>query len=261
MDTSEYTAAADESTDSIAKVEPTSAGGSPAQRRGCSCIVGSLILLGCAVVVGTGLVSVYDRQMQDVKAKSAMRNAFQIWVGLNAYANNNEKVFPSESPEGGEATTSNDALRNLFVRDWVDDEKLFYVAGSAWHGGKVPDNEKGTAAANFPSALGPGENHWGYVKNLTMDRDDTTQPILMDGGIPGQPCRWTDDPSLPGGLGRGKTVVVVRIGGSAKVMNLEKVPGSVPSVFSVMDSTREGKELFPENNRRDALNPTPPVKK
>jgi prepilin-type N-terminal cleavage/methylation domain-containing protein len=181
-----------------------------------------LVVVAIIAMLATGAISVYPRIMLDVKAKSAMKNAYQIWIGLNAYANNNEQVFPSETADGSQANTSNDALRMLFVRDWVDDEKLFFVQGSGWHGIKTsPDNDKGTSADNFNKALEAGENHWGYVRNLTLDRDDTTKPLLMDGGVNGSPGKWTEDPKAPGGAWKGKKAVVVRIGGSAKVMDLD----------------------------------------
>jgi hypothetical protein len=109
----------------------------------------------------------------------------------------------------------------LFVKDLADDENLFYVQGSGWHDNKKPDQDKGTSADNFSKALEAKENHWGYVTNLTLDRHESTLPILMDGGAQGSPGKWTEDPMAPGGCWKGKKAVVVRIGGSAKVMELQ----------------------------------------
>jgi hypothetical protein len=44
----------------------------------------------------------------------------------------------------------------------------------------------------------------------------------MDGGMLGKPCKWSRNPNVPGGVREGYEVVVVRVGGSGKVIDFEK---------------------------------------
>lgn len=211
-----------------------------------------LVVVSIIALLATGSISIYPKIMLDMKSKAAMKNAYQIHVGLTAYANSNEQVFPNETADGGEPSTSNDALRMLFVKDLADDENLFYVQGSGWHDNKKPDQDIGTSADNYAKALDQKENHWSYVRGLTLDRHSSTLPILMDGGAQGSPGKWTDDPMAPGGCWKGKKAVVVRIGGSSKVMDLnasftamEKKGGMEVDIFGTEYGTKSENCLNP----------------
>jgi hypothetical protein len=139
------------------------------------------------------------------------------------------------------------------MKGLVDDEKPFYVTGSAWHGTLTgPDGAIGSAQDNFSKALEAKENHWGYVKGLTVDRDQSDLPLVMDGGTQGKPGLWTTNRREPGGVWNGKHAIVVRISGSAKVYDLDatltvkdKREGQMVDVFSQEYGTKTDDCLNP----------------
>lgn len=196
-----------------------------------------LVVVAIIALLAVGVFPLYSKIMLEMKAKSAMKQAYQIHQALFAYAQGSDQVFPNEAPGGGTITASNDAYRQLFVKGLIDDEKLFYVQGCAYHGDKKTDGDIGTAESNFEKAVGPGENHWGYVKGLASDRDDSTLPIVMDGGE--TPGKWSRDPKAKGGVWKGRFAITVRIGGNAKVNDLDstltvkdKKDGTEVDIFS-----------------------------
>jgi hypothetical protein len=123
---------------------------------------------------------------------TASINARSIHKALMMYAADHEGRFP----EG--VTNSNEGFRKLFP-DYLQEETLFFVAGSGWHDaapGRKPDNDIGTPPA-FQKTLQPGENHWAYVTGLgTQSNGDL--PLIADGFVEGVPGTYTDDPSKKG---------------------------------------------------------------
>jgi prepilin-type N-terminal cleavage/methylation domain-containing protein len=213
-----------------------------------------LVVISIIALLAVGSVGIYPKIMLNMKSGAAMsKQAAQIYTGLVAYAATHEQSFPSEVPGGGQPNTSNDVLRTLFAQDIVDDEKVFFVNGSAWHGTlKGPDQDIGTPTDNYSRALDAKENHWAYVNNLTQDRSPSIVPILMDGGVQGGPGRWTDNVDEPGGCWKGKKAIVIRVGGSAKVHDLdgtftvkEKRGGNEMDIFSQDFGTKQENLLNP----------------
>ena len=140
-----------------------------------------------------------------------MKSAYQIHQALLAYSTMHDGNFPTAEH------TSNEAFRELFKAGLLDDEKLFYVKGSAWHGkANGPDGEIGDATDGFAEALGPGENHWAYTSGLNAEKSNSAIPLVMD-GFTDVIGTWCDDPNARGGVWKGKYQIIVRVGGNAKV--------------------------------------------
>ncbi len=200
-----------------------------------------LVVVSIIALLAVGAVPLYGKIMVDMKGKAALKQAYQIHQALYAYATGNDQSFPNEDPTGTAIEDANTAYRQLFVKDLIDNEGVFFVKGCAWHGRKSgPDGNRGTPADNFAEALAAGENHWGYVTGLTTDRDDTNTPLMMDGGIDGSPGVWSRDPKVPGGCWKGKFAITARTGGSVKVNDLvgadlvvkDKKDGQLVDIFS-----------------------------
>lgn len=213
-----------------------------------------LVVISIIALLAVGSVGIYPKIMLNVKSGAAMsKQAKPIYDAMATYASSHEQQFPSEAPGGGQCNTSNDAFRVLFVQDLVDDEKYFYVPGSAWHGNqKSPDGDMGQASDNFSKAIEAKENHWGYVTNLSQDRSDSRLPIIMDGGVDGGAGRWSVDPDTKGGVWKGKKAVVITVGGSAKVYDLDaqltakdKKNGNLVDMFSQQFGTKQENLLNP----------------
>jgi prepilin-type N-terminal cleavage/methylation domain-containing protein len=193
----------------------------PKSNRGFT-LIELLVVVSIIALLAVAVVPHFGKIMLRMKANSAMQQARSIFQMLYTYAQQNDQVFPQQTADGGEIQTSNDAFRQLFIKGLVDDEKVFFVKGSGWHGTKTkPDGDIGTPDDNYAQAVAAGENHWGYVTGLTTDRDDSTLPVVMDGGVDGSPGRWTREPKERGGQWKGLYAVTVRVGGSAAVTDLD----------------------------------------
>ena len=125
----------------------------------------------------------------------------------------------------------------------MDDEKLFFVKGSAWHGKtNGPDGKIGDAADGFAEAVGPGENHWAYTSELNGNTSEL--PLVMD-GFTDVIGTWCDDPQARGGVWMGKYQIIVHVGGHAKIYDDMKES----QALLVLVKTVPGAKL---------LNPDPP---
>jgi hypothetical protein len=99
----------------------------------------------------------------------------------------------------------------LFAKGLIDQDELFeaffFEPGNPWNRGKT---------SKYTLPLRPGDNHWGYVKNLTLDRSHSDAPLIMSGGLMGNPGHWGHDPTTFGGVAPGGCVLIFRVSGSAK---------------------------------------------
>ena len=179
-------------------------------------------LLGASLVFAIILperlgVSKYSKYAAPIT--TATFQASGLHKALMLYANDHEGRFP----EG--ITNSNEAFRELFPEQ-LQEEKPFYVPGSAWHAaapGRKPDNDIGVPPA-YEQALQPGENHWAYVSGLGVESGGDL-PLIADGFVEGAPGTYTDDPSKKGGVWKGTKAIVVLVSGSARAYPLSPTTG------------------------------------
>ena len=191
-----------------------------------SVFLGAILLVVLIPVLDCGWGR--SKIMPEMKAKSAMKQAYQIHQALYAAAQGNVGgEFPGANADGSAFATSNDAYRQLFIRGLIDDEKLFYVQGSAWHADKKTDGDLGDASSNFSKALEKNENGWAYVSGLNTVSSPVDTPIVTDGSseVPGV---WGKDPSKKGGGWKDRFRIVVRVGGQAKVCDVPEVDRPIP---------------------------------
>lgn len=167
-------------------------------------LIAVMIVLAVASMEGYQWIA---RKAFRARAVSAFKQGCCIWDACFAYASANDGHFPASD------TNSNDALRNLFRAGMVDDEKVFWVGGSAWCSSK-PDGELGTAEDGYAKALTKGENHWALTSGLT-DKADPLTPALMD-GFTETVGQWCKDPAQKGGVWQGKLAVIITLSGSSK---------------------------------------------
>ncbi len=180
------------------------------------------------------------------RVTAAAALAHGIHIGLMQYAVDHEGSFPTAEHD------SNEALRQLVPR-YVENEKPFYVAGSAWHeptrqGNTVrgPDNVIGEGP-DYPKALEKGENHWAYVSGLT-NSSDSNIPVIAD-GLSDTPGTYSTDPAKRGGVWHGTRAIVCYADGSIRTESVDA---------GTLRILRHGHDLFgPERIPTDAkvLNP------
>ena len=160
--------------------------------------------------------SLLPQEMEE--AKAIMRQAYQMHQACFAYAQSNDQQFP-------EGQTANEAMRELFIKGLVDDERLFVFSGLGIPEHQ-PDQVRGSRANGFAEALAPGECDVSYNSGMTSDRDNANNPLL-----------WYQT-KAPSGM---HYLVLVRISGSVQVH--ESRTGKFPD-----PERKDGREILsPEN--------------
>jgi hypothetical protein len=154
-----------------------------------------------------------------MRTKMVASTAKGIHNMLAAWAQDNNGNYPV-APQ-----YSNEAFRELFKAQFMDDEKPFAIPKDPWlkhsaaHGGRGPDNEIGSAP-DFALALQAGECSYAYVSGLTL-KSDPKLPIIANAfsetvGV------YTKDNSRKGGVFKGLRCAMVTVGGSAQISDLSQ---------------------------------------
>ena len=176
-----------------------------------------LVVISIIAMLAAGGFAGYSKIMPGVKANTAATSGRAIHTMLSTWAQDNDQSFPVATQ------ASNDALRQLFVKRLVDTEKLFAIAGDAWHENspsgdkKGPDNDIGTEP-EFQQALMPGECAWAYVTGMeTASKSDL--PLLANAFTESVGV-YAADKKKKGGVFNGIKNAWVTVGGSAKVGEL-----------------------------------------
>ena len=134
-------------------------------------LIGGIAAAGCLLFLIILFLPIPVQDMQLMRAKNAMKQAYQIHQALFAYAQAHDQAMP-------DGKSSNEVFRKLFQEGLLDDEKLFFIKARNG-GGKPPDGVIGTQEDGFAKALEPGECCFYYVRGGVADRDDSTRPILF----------------------------------------------------------------------------------
>lgn len=175
-----------------------------------------LVVISIIAILAAGAYAGYGRLMPRIEANAAAQKAKQIYNLLQAYAQENDQLFPETD------SFSNDAFRELFKKELVDSEDLFCIKKDPWTrnapgGGRTADNEIGQRP-DYAEALSPGECSWAYVTGLDTS-DSTTLPIMANAFAPGG-TRYAKK-GQRGGVFNGLKAVWVNVGGSAQVEDLD----------------------------------------
>lgn len=144
---------------------------------------------------------------------AAMQNAKQLGMGLRAWANDFDGMFPGTvHPVTEEEFSNSNEVFRLLIVDYIDTERIFSVGASAWGpraDGRIEEES---------DRLRAGENHWAYIAGLTTaSRSDW--PLVVD-GTDGS-GKYNRKPGTKGGTWEGRKGIVVRIGGSAEAVPLK----------------------------------------
>ena len=175
----------------------------------------NLELLLALVIIAILAASIYGyirRQPSAIMPRQIATQTKNIHAWLMAYA----EEHGGELPHGA---TSNEAYRQLFKGSLGADEKQFLIPSDAWHGGREPDGDVGSAP-EMSGALEPGECAFAYVSGLNT-RDTARIPLIAN-AFTSTPGVWCDDPGKPGGVFAGRCGIVCRLGGSASVTELKE---------------------------------------
>jgi hypothetical protein len=122
------------------------------------CIFGGICVL---------VIAALSPILPHAKAKSVMKQAYQIHQACFAYAQGNDQAFP-------DGNTANEVFRKLFERGLIDDELLFWIASSTKPNGIISDSQ-----GNFNKALEPGECCFYFVRPSKTKEDDSGRPLIF----------------------------------------------------------------------------------
>jgi prepilin-type N-terminal cleavage/methylation domain-containing protein len=189
-----------------------------------------------AVLAGIALPVFTTVQERGAQTKD-LSNAKQIALACKVFAGDNDGKFPSldgraAEPPAGVPATSNAVLACL-IPTYISTESTFYLPKSKWS--PAPGDEK-TAA--FGDRLEAATNNYAYVLGLS-ETDNPRYPLITDApATGGTSAVWSTDPSVKGGVWKGKKAVVIRVDSSGAIETT--VPGASGTQTIVKGQTGTG---------------------
>jgi prepilin-type N-terminal cleavage/methylation domain-containing protein len=186
-----------------------------------------LVVIAIIAVLASLALPVFASVLDRAKQTKDLSNAKQIGLACRLFASDHDGVFPNldgwvDPPAavvGIPGFSSNQALATL-IPSYTSQEKIFYLGGSAWST-KVPD-ELTTAATD---RLDAGENNYGYMWGLN-DTSNPSYPLIFDAPMTGA-TTYSTNPSVAGGVWKGKRAVVVRCDNSGTVETVDALSFTV----------------------------------
>ena len=177
-----------------------------------------------ALLAGIALPVFSQVQERGAQTKD-LSNAKQIALACKLYASDNDGKYPDKDgtsaadpqPTLAATGTSNQAFA-LLVPQYLPTEKLFYLGKSAWSP-NVPD-EKTTAEGDRCEA---STNNFAYERGMT-EISNPSFPLIADAPTTGGATAvYSTDPTVRGGVWKGKKAIVIRCDQSGTVENCKVV--------------------------------------
>jgi prepilin-type N-terminal cleavage/methylation domain-containing protein len=179
-----------------------------------------LVVIAIIAILASIALPVFSSVQERGKQTKDMSNAKQIATACKVYAGDHDGRYPYQNGQVdppvditvGGGNNANQAFATL-IPDYVSQEKIFYLGGSAWSP-TVPDEN--TAAAG--DRVEAGTNNFAYMRGLS-DTDNPSYPLVFD-APEAAATTYALTPGTPGGVWKGKKAVVIHTDVSA---SLEKV--------------------------------------
>lgn len=192
-----------------------------ASREGGFTLIELLVVIAIIAILASIALPVFSSVQERGKQTKDMSNAKQIATACKVYAGDHDGKFPNQNGQVsppvdlvfGAGNTSNQAFASL-VPEYISQEKIFYLAGSAWSP-TVPD-ENTTAAAN---RLEASTNNYAYMFGLT-DTANPSYPLVFDAPVAAA-TTYSINPASKGGVWKGKKAVVIHTDISASLEGVD----------------------------------------
>ena len=213
-----------------------------------------LVSISIIAIFATLAVPAGDRMAGRSLHTKALAHAKQIGLACKLFAGDYGGKYPSNLLDSDSKvtstppTSSNAALAQL-IPDYIPDEKIFWLP-----------QDKGYCSASEPDGqkpwLGPGENHWAYVTNLSeSSRSDL--PLIADSTIPGT-TKYSVHKGTPGGTWGGKKAIIIRTDGSGAIENIDRKTMTVSRTNPDLEDVLQAGQKTWLESANQLLNPIPP---
>jgi prepilin-type N-terminal cleavage/methylation domain-containing protein len=194
-----------------------------------------LVVIAIIAILASIALPVFSSVQERGKQTKDMSNAKQIATACKVFAGDHDGKFPYQDGrvdppvDLGAADTSNQAFASL-VPDYVSQEKIFYLAGSAWSP-TVPDEDTTLPASRIEAST----NNFAYMRGLS-DTDNPSYPLVFD-APEAAATTYSQNPGSKGGVWKGKRAVVIHSDLSASLEAVDratltilgKTGGAVPA--------------------------------
>jgi prepilin-type N-terminal cleavage/methylation domain-containing protein len=202
-----------------------------ASREGGFTLIELLVVIAIIAILASIALPVFSTVQERGKQTKDMSNAKQIALACKVYAGDHDGRFPYQNGKVdppvdlvfGAGNFSNQAFASL-IPDYIGQEKIFYLGGSAWSP-TVPDEDTSVAANRIEQST----NNYAYMFGLT-DTDNPSYPLIFDAPEPAL-TTYNVNPGQKAGVWHGKKAVVIHTDVSA---SLERVD---PATLTVLGAT------------------------
>jgi prepilin-type N-terminal cleavage/methylation domain-containing protein len=202
-----------------------------------------LVVIAIIAILASIALPVFSTVQERGKQTKDMSNAKQIATACKVFAGDHDGRFPYQDGRVdppvdiafGTGATSNQAFASL-VPDYLAQEKIFYLAGSAWSP-TVPDENTAVAADRIEAST----NNYAYMFGLS-DTDNPGYPLVFD-APEAAATTYSVNPGTPGGVWKGKRAVVIHSDISA---SLEKVDPTTRTILGPTGGANPADILVPD---------------
>jgi prepilin-type N-terminal cleavage/methylation domain-containing protein len=188
-----------------------------------------LVVIAIIAILASLALPVFSSVQDRAKQTKDLNNAKQVGLACRLYATDHDGIFPNQDGRVDPPVTltvvsagtsnSNNVFASL-IPNYDQQEKIFYVAGSAWS--NVQPDELVNLAAD---RLKAGENHYAYMFGMN-DTSNPSYPLVFDAPAAGAKT-YPTDPAIPGGVWKGKRAIVVRCDNSGTVENIDPTTATI----------------------------------